>query len=205
MSIAFSDSYRTLQKPSEGLYKEKGSKFIGLAYPVDNEEEAKEILQSLRIEHPKAVHVCFAWRFGIGDYRDRFSDDGEPNNSAGRPIFGQILAAELSNTLVAVVRYYGGTKLGVGGLISAYKIAAKEAIENGEIIEKYQQTRANVSFNPGDTGQVMSLLNQKNCEIISHGFEGQLHMITFKFRSSSEDEIIATFAASPKFNLNIDK
>lgn len=127
--------YRTVSELSEGLFKEKGSKFIGYAVPCYTEEEAKKYLDEWRKKHYQARHVCYAYRFGLDKKIFRYNDDGEPNNSAGAPIFGQIQSYDLSNVLIGVVRYFGGTKLGVGGLVQAYKTAAKEAIDNAKIIE----------------------------------------------------------------------
>ena len=129
-------TYRTLTDLSEGIYKEKGSKFIAFAVPCYNEKEAKEYLDSWRKEHYQSRHVCYAYRFGVDQKVFRANDDGEPNNSAGMPIYGQIQSFEVTNVLVVVVRYFGGVKLGVGGLISAYKIAAQMALENSEIVER---------------------------------------------------------------------
>ncbi|MCB9224089.1 MAG: YigZ family protein [Crocinitomicaceae bacterium] len=198
-----SGTYLSLKNLSEGLYKEKGSKFLAFAIPVTSTESAKEHIQELRDLHPKAVHVCFAWRIGIDKFDDRYSDDGEPNNSAGKPIFGQILAAEITNILIAVVRYYGGTKLGVGGLVSAYKTAAKEAIDQGEIIEKHEVVNAVIRFNPSNTGELMSLLNKLDIEILSHGFEGMDHLVKVEIKKNVQDDIINTFAQLPPFDFQI--
>lgn len=130
------NSYKTLTFESESLYKEKGSRFIGLAIPCFSETEAKDLLKNFRVRHQQASHVCFAYRIGVNKETIRSNDDGEPSNTAGAPIMGQIQSFDLQNVLVAVVRYYGGTKLGVGGLIHAYRTAAKEAIEAGEIVER---------------------------------------------------------------------
>lgn len=129
-------SFLTLAKNGSGLYKEKGSKFLGFAYRVKDEQEVKTLVDSLRKEHPGACHVCSAFKLGFDGKLYRASDDGEPNNSAGQPILGQINAFGVTQVLVAVVRYYGGTKLGVGGLINAYRTAAKEALEDAGIIEE---------------------------------------------------------------------
>lgn len=128
-------TYRTVKELSSGIYKEKGSKFIGLAVPCYTESEAREFIEKWRKEHYQSRHVCYAYRFGVDQKVFRANDDGEPNNSAGAPILGQIQSFDLSNILIGVVRYFGGTKLGVGGLIQAYRTAAKEAIEAGEIVE----------------------------------------------------------------------
>lgn len=199
--IDSTDTYRSIKNPSSGLYKEKGSKFLAFAIPVLTVKKAKKEIRNLRDLHPKAVHVCYSWRLGINNFEDRYSDDGEPNNSAGKPIFGQILSAELSNILIAVVRYYGGTKLGVGGLVQAYKAAAKAALDNATIIEKYETTSFQINFDPARTGVLMSILNGLSADIKNHGFEGTLHSIEIEIRNSSEQEIIDIFEKSPNFEL----
>ena len=129
-------TYKTLENLSEGLYKEKGSKFIGYATPCYNELEAKEFLNSWKKDNNQARHLCYAYRFGLTNFTTRTNDDGEPSNSAGMPIYGQLQSFNVTNILVVVVRYFGGTKLGVGGLIKAYKNGAKLALENSIIIHK---------------------------------------------------------------------
>lgn len=156
-------TYKTLTNLSEGLYKEKGSKFIGYATTCYNEYEAKEFLNTWKKENHQARHLCYAYRFGVNNFTTRANDDGEPSNSAGTPILGQIQSFELTNVLIGVVRYFGGTKLGVGGLITAYKSAAKEAIENGIIIEKELQTTVEILFPYEKLPNIMSLL--KNIEV----------------------------------------
>jgi uncharacterized YigZ family protein len=163
--------YRTLKNKSEGLYKEKGSKFIAYAVPCSSEEEAKNYLNEWRKQHHQSRHLCYAYRFGIDGELYRANDDGEPSNSAGQPILGQLLSFELTNVLVGVLRYFGGTKLGVGGLITAYKTAAKEAIEANEIIEKEVKTRLDISFDYADMQQVMSMTKQFQTEILAQQFE----------------------------------
>jgi uncharacterized YigZ family protein len=131
-----SDTYRTLAAPGTGTYKDRGSKFVAYAFPVESEEEALGHLECLRKEHPKARHHCFAWRLGTEGRRFRFNDDGEPTGTAGRPILGQIDAAGLTNVVVIVVRYFGGTLLGTSGLIRAYRQSAAEALRQGQFIER---------------------------------------------------------------------
>lgn len=160
MSIV--DTYLTLAAQSEGLYKEKGSKFIAYAIPCYSEEEVKEHLNNWRKEHHQARHVCYAYRLGLDKSIFRANDDGEPSNSAGQPILGQIQSFNLTNILIAVVRYFGGTKLGVGGLIVAYKTAAKEAIEAGKIIEKQVYQNYLLSFQYDALPEVMSICKQMN-------------------------------------------
>ncbi|MCH2233867.1 MAG: YigZ family protein [Crocinitomicaceae bacterium] len=174
-----SEIYNTVDSQGESLYKEKGSKFLGLVQSCHNENEAKKIIQALREEHPNAVHVCFAWRFGIENYSDRYSDDGEPNNSAGKPIFGQIINAEITNVLITVVRYYGGTKLGVGGLISAYKTTAAEAIENTIIVQKELTYECIIRYDYSETGKANIILSKNNVDIIENGFDSLGPFIKF--------------------------
>lgn len=152
-------TYRTLSTFSESLYKEKGSKFYGYAFSVANEEEVKARLAEIRIKHHDARHHCYAYRLGIGgEERYRANDDGEPSNSAGKPIYGQLLSAEITNVLIVVVRYFGGVKLGVGGLISAYKITAKETIEANKIIEKEELNYYQITFDYLVMSEVMSFI-----------------------------------------------
>lgn len=153
-------SYYTLEGRSEGLYKEKGSKFIGIAVPCYSAEQAKTLLEAWRKEHHQSRHLCYAYRFGLNGEQYRANDDGEPNNSAGAPILGQLQSYNLTNTLIGVVRYYGGTKLGVGGLINAYRTAAKEAIENGQIIQKEVYEWVTIQFEYVDMPGVMSMLKK---------------------------------------------
>ncbi|MEH6618046.1 YigZ family protein [Maribacter arcticus] len=162
------DTYRTISKPSEPiLYKERKSKFYGYCFPVTNDDQVKEYIESLKKEYPTANHVCYAWQIGIESLSYRANDDGEPNNSAGMPIYGQLQSFDVTNTLVAVVRVFGGTKLGVGGLISAYKETAKLALENATIIKKVLQQQVGVSFEYSEMDIVMRLVKKHQLEIIS--------------------------------------
>lgn len=165
------DKYLTLSGLSEGIYKEKGSKFIAYAVPCYSPEEAKEHLIQWRKQHHTARHVCYAYRFGLKKDIYRANDDGEPSNSAGVPILGQIQSADLTNVLIGVVRYFGGTKLGVGGLVSAYKTAAKEAIQNGEIIEKQVFWHYKLAFEYTIMPEIMSVLKSLNAVIEQQQFE----------------------------------
>lgn len=165
--------FRTIQATSEGFYKEKGSKFLAFAVPVFSEEEVKAFIAKKRKEHHLAVHVCSAFRLGADFKLYRSSDDGEPSNSAGPPILGQIQAFELTNILIAVVRYYGGTNLGVGGLITAYKTAAKAALENAQIIEKEEMELFELICNYEQMPKVMSFLKKESIEILSQQMDLQ--------------------------------
>lgn len=176
--IEQNNTYRTLANLSEGVYKEKGSKFIALAVPCYSEEEAKKFLDSWRKEYYQSRHVCYAYRFGVDQKVFRANDDGEPNNSAGAPILGQIQSFDLSNILIGVVRYFGGTKLGVGGLVLAYKSAAKEAIENGEIIELEVFEWIKIDFDYNAMPKVMQLLKQYQLVMKEQVFEVNCTLIT---------------------------
>lgn len=151
-------SYFTLQDSSEGFYKEKGSKFIACAYPVSDEKEVKEIITALKKEYHDARHHCFAFRIGADHSFFRINDDGEPSGTAGKPILGQIQSYQLTNVLIVVIRYFGGTKLGVGGLIQAYKEAAKNALENAVIIDKNIENHYQLDFNYEQLPEVMKIL-----------------------------------------------
>ena len=163
--------FRTIAKSSEGVYKEKGSKFYGYASPVQSVHEVKEQIDSLRKGNPGCVHVCYAYCLGSKKEDFRYSDDGEPSNSAGAPIHGQIKSFDLTNILIAVVRYYGGTKLGVGGLINAYRTAAKEAIENATIINDEDRNIFEVTFAYDAMPFVMNVVKNSNCKIIEQDFQ----------------------------------
>lgn len=165
--------YHTLKSPSTGLYKEKGSKFLAFAYPVKTEGAIKDYQQDLRKAEHAARHHCYAWKLGPGEDHYRENDDGEPNNSAGKPIMGQITKYELSDILIVVVRYFGGTKLGVGGLINAYRTAAAAAIENGRIIRKQRKDYYQLSFSYAEMNDVMSAVKELDLHQYDQQFELQ--------------------------------
>jgi uncharacterized YigZ family protein len=172
------DIYKTLAAPSEEiLYKEKNSKFFGLAFPVTAEDEVKSILEGLRKQHHNAGHFCYAFQLGTDKIHYRANDDGEPNNSAGMPIYGQIQSFGVTNVLIVVVRYFGGVKLGVGGLISAYKTAAQMALEASNIIEKTIDVQYTLKFGYQVMNKVMRVIKEKNLAIISQKMEMDCEMI----------------------------
>jgi len=163
-----SDIYKTIASASpEVLYKEKNSKFFGYAFPITSEEEVKIHIEQLKKEHFSARHWCYAYQIGTTKIQYRANDDGEPNNSAGMPIYGQIQSFEVTNILVVVVRYFGGVKLGVGGLISAYREGAKLALEGAEIIEKTIDIHFHITFDYKNMNKVMRIIKEKNLTIIS--------------------------------------
>lgn len=174
-------TYLTVNHCSEGTYKEKGSKFIAKTIACYSESEAKIHLETWRKEHPQARHLCYAYRFGLGKMEYRAFDDGEPNNSAGQPILGQIDSFHLTNVLIGVVRYYGGTKLGVGGLINAYRTAAKEALTQSQIIELELTEKLLVEFEYQDLPGVMNIIKKMEIEIEESHFD-ELSYIKLRVR-----------------------
>lgn len=169
--------YKTIETISESQFKEKGSKFIGYAVACYNETEAKNFLESWRKKHFQARHVCYAYRFGLDKKTFRYNDDGEPNNSAGAPIFGQIQSYDLTNVLIGVVRYFGGTKLGVGGLIQAYKAAAKEAIDSGTIIELEVYHWVKLNFPYEHLPQMMSMIKKYALHSQDQNFDNTCELV----------------------------
>jgi len=160
------DSYKTLKRAGEPvLFKDRGSKFIGQAHPVLNEKQTEEILTKLWSEHAKASHICYAWQLGVNYESYRANDDGEPGNSAGLPIYGQLQAFELTNTLITVVRYYGGTNLGVGGLIQAYKTSAQLAIEASQIVTKTIKQKLFLDFDYPLMHTVMRIIKEEQLKV----------------------------------------
>lgn len=165
--ISENDTYKTIEVANgDALFKEKGSKFIGYVFPIENEEEVKLHMEELKKKHHAARHWCYAWQLGVDEKSYRVNDDGEPNNSAGNPIYGQILSKDLTNVLVVVVRYFGGTKLGVGGLINAYKTTAKLILEEAEIVNKTVNVTFQLTFEYQDMDKVMRIVKDNNLEIL---------------------------------------
>ncbi|MBL4592775.1 MAG: YigZ family protein [Flavobacteriales bacterium] len=183
------DQYQTIETPSEGIYKEKGSKFIAFAYPVFSENEFKEKLQQLKKDYHDARHHCYAFRLGADLQQYRFSDDGEPSSTAGKPIFGQIQSFKLTNIAIIVIRYFGGTKLGVGGLITAYRAAAKDAIENANIISRTVDNVYEIQFGYEIMSDVMNFIKKQNLEVISQTLE-EKGVIQFRIRQSEAESIV---------------
>ncbi len=165
------DLYKTIKHPSEGLYKEKGSKFLAFAYPVSSEEDIGRIITDLRKQYHDARHHCYAWRLGPEKDRFRVNDDGEPSGSAGKPIFGQIQSRDLSDVLVVVVRYFGGTLLGVGGLIRAYRAAASDALVQNTLIERKVFEKIKLDFRYEQMNAVMKLIKDYHLDIEDQLFD----------------------------------
>ena len=183
------DSYQTIASPAEGEYKEKGSKFLAYAYPMDVESDLDGFMASLRDIHPKARHYCYAYKLGLDGTRFRANDDGEPSGTAGKPIYGQILSFGLTNICIIVIRYFGGTKLGASGLIHAYKEASKAALDNAAVIEKYLFVSYELTFGYDHMGHIMNALKDPEIEIINKVFENDC-LVTIQVRLSVENLVI---------------
>ena len=186
--------YRTIQTQSEGMYKEKGSKFIGYVISCYSEEGVKSQLANWKEQNQQAGHLCYAYRLGVDKDRCRANDDGEPNNSAGAPILGQIESYDLTNVLIGVVRYYGGINLGVGGLINAYRTSAKVAIENGVIEELEIYQWYELSFGYEDMPHIMNLIKKKQLHVSNKTFE-TICKITLRIKLDLVEEITANLNA----------
>jgi len=187
------DTYKTIEKPSdEVLFKEKNSKFFGYALPVQSENEVKEILDQLKKQHYTARHWCYAYQIGTKTKIYRANDDGEPNNSAGMPIYGQIQSFDVTNVLVVVVRYFGGVKLGVGGLVTAYRTAAQMALETVEIVEKTINTHFLIRFDYKNMNKVMRVIKEKNLNVINQVLELDC-LIEISCRLTQKEEIFNAF------------
>lgn len=182
------DTYKTISAASEGEFKDKGSKFLAFAFPVSGEEQIREIVKKIKKEHFTARHHCFAWRLGADGARFRASDDGEPFSTAGKPILGQLLSNGLTDTLIVVVRYFGGILLGTSGLINAYKTAASEAIKNAEIVEKVVETQLVINFSYNELNAVMHILKTENIEQFTTDFQEKCK-ITATVRESDAERV----------------
>ena len=173
MEKVIEDRYKVISSSSEGEYKEKGSKFIAYAYPVSSIENFEYYLEEVKSIHPKARHHCYAYRIGIGGKLFRANDDGEPSGTAGKPILGQLMSFEISDCLVVVVRYFGGTKLGASGLINAYKLATYDALSKAEIITRTLNDTFKLTFEYGEMGHLMNVIKSLKLEIKEKVFEAK--------------------------------
>jgi uncharacterized YigZ family protein len=176
MPEILTDTYLTIQSPSQGLFKEKGSKFLSFAYPVNSEKIIKEHLEAIKKEYFDARHHCYAYRLGVDMKNFRAFDDGEPSNSAGKPILGQIVASNLTDILIIVVRYFGGTLLGVGGLIQAYKAASANAIVNAEIVTKEVVDNLLLTFDYSFQNMVNRIIKDFKVQIIRSKFDSKCEL-----------------------------
>jgi uncharacterized YigZ family protein len=197
------DTYNTISKPSKGeLYKDKNSKFYGYAFPVINEDEIKKRIETLKKEHYSARHWCYAYQLGTETIQYRANDDGEPNNSAGMPIYGQIQSFDVTNILIVVIRYYGGVKLGVGGLINAYRTGAQLALEAAEIIKKTINQEFQLTFAYKNMSKVMRILKENQVEIKNQTLEHNC-LLEISVRKSNTSKILEVFTQF--FGVTIDE
>ncbi|GHB85537.1 IMPACT family protein [Persicitalea jodogahamensis] len=190
--MLFDDFYRTIEAPAEGLFKDRGSKFYAFAYPIKSEEDTKPILANLREQHPKAVHHCYAYRLGLDRNQYRANDDGEPSGSAGRPILNTLYSHDLTNVLVVVVRYFGGSLLGIPGLINAYKTATEVALEQAVVVQRFVCDEYEVTFPYDVTSEVSRVIKSYDLEVREQKFEMEC---TFKVlvRKTLLNQVVPAF------------
>lgn len=188
----FEDTYKTIEGPSEGLFKDKGSKFIAYAYPLRSEEDYKTFLGEVKALHPKARHHCWAYRLTPDRTVFRANDDGEPSGSAGRPILNVLLSMDVTNVFVVVVRYFGGTLLGVPGLINAYKTATKEALDAATIIERTVNDIYEVAFDYLLMNDVMRVVKEENLQVLNQTFDNQCKL-EFELRQNQVPAVVGKF------------
>jgi uncharacterized YigZ family protein len=201
--LQIKDTYKTIEISVENiLFKEKNSKFFGFAIPVTSEIEVKTHLDNLKAEHFSARHWCYAYQIGTENIKFRANDDGEPSNSAGMPIYGQIQSFDITNVLVVVIRYFGGVKLGVGGLISAYKTTAQLTLDEANIIEKTIDKKFKITFDYKNMNKVMRIIKEKNVQIINQKMELNCE-IEIATRKKNAKEIVDIFTAL--FEIDIEE
>jgi len=182
--MLFTDTYKTVEKEAGGLFRDRGSRFIGLAIPVSDQEEIKARLEELRKEYHDARHHCYAWVLTPDRQAWRVNDDGEPSGTAGKPILGQINSRELTNVLVVVIRYFGGTLLGVSGLINAYRSAAADALDNAGIVERHLTESWLITFPYEAMNDVMKVLKEEGCSQSAHDYSDNMVSVEITFRAA---------------------
>lgn len=185
--MLFADSYFTIAKPSEGVFRDRGSKFLGFAFPVSSEGEVKQVIAGVKKDHAGANHHCYAWRLGPDKQAYRLNDDGEPSGTAGRPIYSQIQSKDLTNILVVVARYFGGTLLGVSGLINAYRSAGEDALNRAEIVERHILFKYRIFFDVADMNTIMKILKNVDANILSNDYAEHC-IVTFELRKNVSEK-----------------
>jgi len=197
--MLFTDEYKTIVTPAQGSFRDKGSRFLAFAFPVCSEKEVKQQLETLRKQYYDATHHCYAYVLGFGKSAYRVNDDGEPSGTAGRPIYGQILSADLTNVLIVIIRYYGGTNLGVPGLIHAYKTAAAESLAKAEVVTRIVKEIYQVEYPYELMNDVMKIIKDETLEVINNEF-GMKCVIRLAIRHSEAGRVVGKFS---KINLLI--
>ena len=199
--MLFSDEYKTITEPSQGSFRDRGSKFLAFAFPAGSEKEVKEHLETLRKQYYDATHHCYAYVLGFDKSAYRVNDDGEPSGTAGRPIHGQILSNDLTNILIVVIRYYGGTNLGVPGLIHAYKSASAEALSNAAIVTKIVKEVYQVEYPYEVMNDVMKIVKEEVLEVINNEF-GMKCVIRLAIRHSESERVKSRFSKINQLTIN---
>lgn len=200
----FEDTFKTIESLSEGVYRDKGSKFIAVAIPVQSEDEVKEYLLSYKKQYFDARHHCYAYILGHNKCAYRINDDGEPSGTAGRPIYGQLLSKDLTNILIIVIRYFGGVKLGVSGLITAYREAAKSALESAVIVEKTVKESYSIFVDYEYLNKVMQILKSDTIQITNQYYENQ-YILDFAIRLRDADQVIKELSKIPSVYIHLKK
>jgi uncharacterized YigZ family protein len=190
--MLFDDTYRTIENPVEGLFRDRGSKFLAFAFPLTTDADIKEIIIRLKAEHPKANHHCWAMRLGIDRSVFKVNDDGEPSGTAGRPILNILLSRDVTNILVVVVRYFGGTLLGVPGLINAYKQATDEALNHAVIVEKTVNDIYTITFDYLQMNDVMRIIKDDDLKLLSQHFDNSC-LIQVSIRKMQVNAVLSKF------------
>lgn len=199
--MLFDDTYKVIEAPVSSIYKEKGSKFLAFAESVFDQADAMNIVNKYREQFHDARHHCFAWAIGPSRESQRMNDDGEPSGTAGRPIFGQILSFDLTNIVIVVVRYFGGTKLGVSGLITAYKTAAREALASAVIITKTVNEIYEILFDYPETNEVMRAIKENDLKIIKSEYSEKCRIL-FSIRKNNAETASKQIALINNVNIN---
>jgi len=190
--MLFDDTYLTIEKPVEGIFRDRGSKFLGFAYPINSEADIKLLLTGLKNEHPKANHHCWAMRLGIDRSVFRINDDGEPSGTAGRPILNTLLSRNVTNVLVVVVRYFGGTLLGVPGLINAYRLTTEEALSTAVVVEKTLNDVYTIQFDYQQMNDIMRIIKEDNLNVLDQQFDNSC-IIKIEIRRMQVNQSISKF------------
>ena len=199
--MLFSDEYKTITQASQGSFRDKGSRFLAFAFPVLSEQEVKHHLESLKKQYYDATHHCYAYVLGFDKSAYRVNDDGEPSGTAGRPIYGQILSTDLTNVLIVVVRYYGGTNLGVPGLINAYKTASAEALNNATIVTRIVKEIHQIEYPYEVMNNVMKIIKDENLEVINNEF-GMKCVIRLAIRHREAGRVVGKFSKINQLIIN---